>query len=148
MTVEYEHSKREDMCAKYFRVLSLWEFPYRTLAEEVKARALGKQPMPPGEIRALISNLAEGALTLQRQRIPHEGITARTVLVEGDTHFRLVDPISIPVSSNLEVVYHNRSVRNIYLSPEQCRLIDQQDITKGVSDPYKSDIFTAGILVL
>jgi len=95
-----------------------------------------------------MTGIAEGALTLQKQKIPHECLTAKTLLIEGDTHFRLVDPIAIPVSPNLEVVYHNRSIKTIYLSPEQCRLIDQQDISRGVAEPYKSDVFTAGMLVL
>ena len=59
-----------------------------------------------------------------------------------------MDPITIPMSQNLEVVYHKRNVKNVYLSPEQCDIIDLQDLSRLVGDTYRSDVFTAGILVL
>lgn len=87
-------------------------------------------------------------LTLEEQRIAHECLTSRTVLVEGPTTFRVVDPIAVPMQKNLDVVYHKRSVKNIYLSPEECRVIDQQNLNKEIDDPFRSDVYTAGMLVL
>ena len=49
---------------------------------------------------------------------------------------------------NLDVVYHKRSVKNIYLSPEECRVIDQQNLSKEIADPFRSDVYTAGMLML
>lgn len=46
--IKYEHAKKEDLCSKYYRVHSLWDYPRRTLAEEINERALAKQPFPPG----------------------------------------------------------------------------------------------------
>ena len=72
----------------------------------------------------MIKRISEAMFTLQKQRITHECLTSKTILVEGPTTFRVVDPITIPMSHNLEVVYHKRNVKNVYLSPEQCRIID------------------------
>ena len=60
----------------------------------------------------------------------------------------MVDPICVPSHPNPELIYHKRSLRNIYLSPEQCQMIDIQDISKPMADPYREDVFTAGMLVL
>ena len=60
----------------------------------------------------------------------------------------MVDPIATPLTPNIDILYHNRNVKNIYLSPEQCKLLDEQYIYKTVSDPFKSDVFTAGMIVL
>ena len=68
--------------------------------------------------------------------------------MEGPTTFRVVDPVAIPMHANLDTLYHKRSIKNIYLSPEQCRIISNQEISKGIVDPYRSDVFTAGMLVL
>ena len=67
---------------------------------------------------------------LQQQHLPHGCLTSKTILVEGPNHFRVVDRIASPVSDNLDVIYHKRSIKNIYLSPEQCDLIDQDRIGK------------------
>jgi hypothetical protein len=52
------------------------------------------------------------------------------------------------MSPNLDVIYHKRSLKNIYLAPEQCRIIDQQNLVQGRVNPYRADVFTAGMLVL
>ena len=96
----------------------------------------------------MIRQISEAMFTLQKQRITHECLTSKTILVEGPTSFRVVDPITIPMSQNLEVVYHKRNVKNVYLSPEQCQIIDQQELNRLVNDPYRSDVYTAGILIL
>lgn len=39
---------------------------------------------------------------------------------------KVVDILAVPVRPNLDVVFHKRSVKNTYLSPEQCRVIERQ----------------------
>ena len=146
--LEYEHVKKEDLCSKYYKVHSLWEYPRRTLAEEINERALAKQPFPPGQIKMLIRQMSQAMTTLQKQRITHECLTSKTILVEGPTTFRIVDPVAIPMHTNLDTLYHKRSIKNIYLSPQQCKIISHQDINKTIVDSYRSDVFTAGMLVL
>ena len=87
-------------------------------------------------------------LTFQKHKINHECLTTKTILVEGPTNFRVVDPLTVPMHQNLDVVYHKRSIKNIYLSPEQCQIVDQQDYGKMISNPYKSDVFTFGMIML
>lgn len=70
------------------------------------------------------------------------------MLVESSENFRVVDPLTLAMYPNLDMIYHKRNLKNIYLSPEQCRIIDEQDIKKPVVDPYREDVFTAGMLVL
>jgi hypothetical protein len=60
-----------------------------------------------------------------------------------------VDPITIPLRPNLEVVYHSRSTKGIYLSPEHCRIIEEQEFSHLFNgNPFKEDVFTAGMVVL
>jgi len=87
-------------------------------------------------------------LTLQKHRIYHECLTSKAILVEQPLKFRVVDPICLPLHPNPELIYHKRSLKNIYLSPEQCHMIDNQDIANPPTDPYREDVFTAGMLVL
>lgn len=96
----------------------------------------------------LIKNIALGCLTLQQYRITHECLTGKTVVLDSPSGYRVVDPLALPMYPNLDMIYHKRNLKNIYLSPEQCRIIDLQDIKKPVVDPYREDVFTAGMLVL
>ena len=96
----------------------------------------------------MLKQVAEGMNTLQKHKIDHECLTTKTILVEGPTHFRVVDPITVPVNQNLDVVYHKRNIKNVYLSPEQCQRVDLQEIGKGISSPSKSDVFTFGMILL
>lgn len=95
-----------------------------------------------------MKQIAEGCLALQQYRVTHECLTSKTVLVENSMTYRVVDPLALPIHPNLDVIYHKRNIKNIYLSPEQCRIIDQQDIKKPVFDPYREDVFTGGMLIM
>ena len=48
---------------------------------------------------------------------------------------------------NIDCVYNNRSIKHVYLSPEQCESIETQRpiINKN---PYKNDVFVLGMLLL
>jgi hypothetical protein len=60
----------------------------------------------------------------------------------------VVDPAAIPVHSNLDLLYQKRGLKNIYLSPEQCRIIDQQDPSRLTADPFREDVFVGAMVVL
>lgn len=47
--------------------------------------------------------------------------------------------------NNLCYVRSRRCVKNIYLSPEQCKIIDGGE---GELDGERGDVFTAGMIVL
>lgn len=56
--------------------------------------------------------------------------------------------LAAPVRPNLDVVFHKRSSRTAYLSPEQCRVIERQEFSALTEDPFKEDVFVAGMILL
>lgn len=60
---------------------------------------------------------------------------------------RIVDPLAMALPTNIDCVYNNRSIKHIYLSPEQCESVETQKpiINKN---PYKNDVFILGMILL
>jgi hypothetical protein len=71
----------------------------------------------------MLAQIAKGMLTLEKNRICHESISTRTILIEEPFNTKVVDPISMPLQSNIDQLYNKRTLKNIYLSPEQCQMI-------------------------
>lgn len=97
--------------------------------------------------------MVEGLRTLQQHNIPHECLTTKTLLVEcgpggGELGVRVVDPLALPVHTNLDLVYHKRSLKHVYLSPSQCDMVREQNMYGRVKEPYKDDVFVGGVIML
>jgi hypothetical protein len=74
----------------------------------------------------------------------YEGLTTRSVLV-GWGGFKLCDPLMAGTQRNLEVVHGHRNIKNVYLSPEECRAVELEQSEEW----HPSDaVFTAGIIAL
>jgi len=59
----------------------------------------------------------------------------------------VVDILAYPLHPNLDVIYHKRSIKNVYLSPEQCESVRSQRPNFN-KNAYKNDVFTLGMILL
>ena len=55
--------------------------------------------------------------------------------------------MAVGLQTNFESIFSNRTLKNVYLSPEQCEAIESQKpiINKNA---YKNDVFTLGMILL
>jgi hypothetical protein len=143
-----EHFKEENLCSNYFRIYALWEFPRKTLAEDITYRALLKQPFEGAELRRIILQLAEGLSAYEKNRKSHECLTTKSVLLATDNSVRVADVLALPAHPNLEIVYQKRNTKNTYLSPEHCRVIASGQFDQSAGDPFKEDVFIAGMMAM
>ena len=58
--------------------------------------------------------------TLQKNKIKHEMITTKTILLDMDGFVKIADPLACGSVSNMDTIYRNRNAEGIYISPEQC----------------------------
>lgn len=67
--------------------------------------------------------------------------------MSDEGNVKIVDPMALGFQNNIDSIYNNRTIKNIYLSPEQCESIESQKpiINKN---PYKNDVFTLGMIML
>lgn len=70
--------------------------------------------------------LAQGLSAFQQHKKSHECLTTRSVVLTPNGIAKVVDILAVPVRPNLDLVFHKRSLKNVYLSPEQCRVIERQ----------------------
>jgi hypothetical protein len=57
---------------------------------------------------------------LQAQEVKHECLTGHTILTDEEGIIKVADPLAQALTPNVDCVYNNRSIKHIYLSPEQC----------------------------
>lgn len=70
--------------------------------------------------------MAQGLSAFQQHKKSHECLTTKTIVLTPNAIAKVVDILAVPVRPNLDVVFHKRSIKNTYLSPEQCRIIERQ----------------------
>jgi hypothetical protein len=75
-------------------------------------------------------------------------LTTKSILLNPDGSAKVVDVLALPAHPNLEIVYHKRSTRNIYLSPDHCKVIASQQFSNQANNPFKEDVFIAGMIAL
>lgn len=82
---------------------------------------------------------------LQKQKIRHETITTKSILLDEEGMVKVADPLTLASRSNLDTVYNNRHLKGIYLSPEQCEALE----SKGAyNNPFKNDVWSLGMVLL
>ena len=61
----------------------------------------------------------------------------------------MADPYCTASPNNYQRMLHSRLTKNIYLSPELCELLSKEEVVVPESiNPYKSDVFTLGMIAL
>jgi hypothetical protein len=63
-----------------------------------------------------------GLAALQEKDIRHECLTTKSVLMD-EGNIKIADPMAAGLQTNFEAIFNNRTLKHIYLSPEQCEAI-------------------------
>lgn len=58
--------------------------------------------------------------TLQKNKIKHECLNTKNILLDNEGLVKVADPLAAGTTTNIDIIYNNRHARSIYLSPEQC----------------------------
>lgn len=93
-----------------------------------------------------------GLSHLQKNGIKHAALRSNNILLSREGVIKIADPFGIGQTPNYDTVYSKRSniassSSHIYLSPEQTQALQQEQIAP-VLNPFKSDIWTLGMIVL
>lgn len=86
---------------------------------------------------------------LQKNNINHQSISSKTILIDNKGSVKVADPYCALETSNYSKMFSKNRPDHIYLSPELCKSLDNAEITpSGDIDPYKSDVFTFGMVII
>ena len=83
---------------------------------------------------------------MQKNGVKHEAVSSKTILM-GNEGFRLYDPYVVGLASNYDTLSSKRSTKHLYLSPELVHAL-QDEVSSPHCHPYKSDIWSLGMLLL
>lgn len=103
----------------------LWEYGTCLLADEINSRGLERRPFEHSHIIALLRGICKGLSYYNRHGIAYDCLTTKSIMSTSGT-FKLIDPLMLTLQRNLQSVFNNRNIKNIYLSPEECRMIEQE----------------------
>lgn len=139
-----ESEEVETICSQIFKVYTLWEYGPCSLADEINSRGLERRPFEYGQIVVLLRGICQGLTYYHTRNIPYDCLTTKSI-ISTPPSFKLVDPLMLTLQRNLECVVNNRNIKNVYLSPEECRMIE---LESNESSGEKDAIFAAGMVVL
>jgi hypothetical protein len=64
------------MCSSFYKLHTLWEYPHRTLQQELATRIQENRPFALMELSSIVSSAVAGLKALQEEEIKHECLTA------------------------------------------------------------------------
>ena len=135
----------DHLCSNVYKIYAMWEYPQRSLSAELNERALQKRRFEEKELWSILASLILGMSTLQKHKLKHESLNTKNILLDNDGLVKVADPLAAAAPTNLDIIYHNRHAKSIYLSPEQCEALDSRSI---FSNPYKNDVWSMGMVLL
>ena len=144
-SLEIQVEQVESICSTLYKIYVLWQYEQLQLAESINQRALEKRFFSNHEVLEIFSGIIKGLIFLKDRGVEYQYLTAKNILVGGN-RVKLIDPFIIDTFKNIENVFHNRNIKNIYLSPEECKLVQLENSTYLFN--YKNVVFTAAILML
>jgi len=84
----------------YFKIYALWEFPQRTLEDEINERILQKRRFEEKELWSILASSILALSHLQKENIKHSALKSAALLITSDGIIKLYDPITIGAASN------------------------------------------------
>lgn len=142
-------SKHEDhLCTTTYKVLALLEFFENNLEQEVIYKSKNGSPYTEQHLWSLITALIKGLLVLEKHSITHGDVKPNAIFISKNGEYKLLEHNML---GNGKTAYQNRlsssSKGLCYLSPALMGCLAKSEV-KPVHNPYKSDVWSAGLCAL
>lgn len=89
---------------------AIWEYPFRFLSDEINERSYQNRRFEDKEISSILASSIFALSTLQKNKIKHEMLTTRSILLDSDGLVKIADPLACGGTSNFDTVHRNRRV--------------------------------------
>ena len=140
----------DDMCSSFFKITLVIEYIEQDLLAEIIEKKTSNQPYSEEQIWLLLENIVAALAVLHREKIPVYDVKPANVLVTKDGTYKIADPVLInshTIPGYMKLLTDREETESVYLSPELLKGLSNQEIHPK-HDPYKSDIFAAGLTIL
>lgn len=131
-----------------FLVCGFYEFPQWNLEKEIEMRKKENKKFEEEELLRLVEDIMNCLGYLQRKKMLHGDIRPKYISFEDeDMPNKLVDRLGNPFPPNKVQINVLKNNLNIYMSPVLFKSLSKKK-KKIRHNPYKSDVFSFGIVLL
>lgn len=144
----YENSESDN---KFFRVRGYYEYIENNLMEEIQQRKASGRSFSAAELRSLFVSFIDALAFLQNKKMVHGDV--RPIYITYDetkSEFKLADRLGDPSSPNQVQIHNMQGAKMLYMSNslyEKLSMYTGGEL-KVRHNPYKSDIFSLGLVVV
>ena len=144
---DYLMHSEDQYCSTFYKIYALFEYPERTLDDEINERNVQKRKFSETELWSILASCILGLSHLQKNGIRHSALKSSSILLSQEGIIKISDPFAIGATPNYDTAINKRSTPHLYLSPEQATALQQEVVTPSINH-YKSDIWTLGMIML
>lgn len=143
--------KREESqyCSKFFKTFLLFEYIKNDLNEEIAEKIIEDSIFSEEDIWFFLYCILNGLLYYKAFNVSHGDLQLSNIFISQNGFYKIVDhTLFNNMSSYLQILWNPSSHHsNIYLSPNLLKSLSES-LVQPLHNPYKSDIFTLGMIVL
>jgi hypothetical protein len=89
------------MCSSFYKIYALWQYPKKTLLDDIATRTLESRPFQPKELGDLLASCIPPLALLQQNGISHECLSSKAVRFEEGGNVKVADPMSSGMTTSL-----------------------------------------------
>lgn len=137
----------EERGGEGYSVYGLYDFPHRTLEHE-KVERMGKGiRFGESELWSIMMSCVAALSHMEGMKRRHLNLSSSTITLDDEGVIRLYDPLLVKNHPNYSQLLAHKFTNNTYICPELCQSLSQK-IKHPPIDPYLSDIFVLGMIIL
>ena len=122
---DYLTTSEDEYCSTFYKIYALFEYPQRTLDDEITERNLHKRKFTETELWSILASCILGLSHLQKNSIKHAALKSKNILLSKEGVIKVSDPYATGQHSNYEKALNKRSTLHLYLPPEETNALQQ-----------------------
>ena len=130
-----------------FLVSGYYEYPENDLKSEIANRAEQQNYFTENDLLRMIEDVLDCLAFLQEGKMVHGDVRPIYVEFVEEGRIRLLDRMGDPNPPNQVQVKNMKKKKNLYMSPTLFKCLAQRE-SKVRHNPYKSDVFSLGVVIL
>jgi serine/threonine protein kinase len=149
----YKLIKEGNLCSSMQKLYICVEYLKRDLASEIRAKRLQHSFFLEQEVLKIAKSMVSALAFLQKQGVYYGNLKATSILIDNNNNYKIGDPLYFGVSPsyfhclNQSMLHIGEDYTRNYLPPKLMYALSQK-ISEPQHNPYKSDVFVLGVILV
>ena len=141
------HKQEEAFCGSFTKIVVLFEYHENNLSKDFSSRSQAANHYSEAELWNIIDSIVLGCSFLQENGILHSDICPWNVMLTHGGYVKVGEYSLITRGLSGYFKLFSQKSRSCYLSPQLFLKLKKREIRPKVN-PYKSDVFSMGMVIL